>query len=316
MNSPHTVKDTYFTAPIFWCWTSSRPRKKKIWMTPKLRWCVGVYITALPSPTHLLEGLKCNKEVRSIFHFCGSLVINEEKGTTGNILKNLIAKNGSLWALIKTELSVEVFGCRPSVGRTRNSLEETARGGECCAKNSPFPLNHFCVFMHVYTQAWLLTWRTSGALKLPSAASVQKREGRGAREGGGLPSGLCGQLSSHRPLCQHVTREGRGCHTSHASWKERCVSLCHLRAAFVSWGARRAAGKGLREPPCLGMGACRCCVWSHCRAKVFHTYRKRRENSWGWQWLARCFVSAVNGRELITACTRPVRQLSLHPRGS
>lgn len=36
-------------------------------MTPKLRQCVGVYITALPSLTHLLQELKCEQDVQSIF---------------------------------------------------------------------------------------------------------------------------------------------------------------------------------------------------------------------------------------------------------
>lgn len=49
-------------------------------MTPKRRQCVGVYITALPSLTHLL-GLKwkCNKVVQNIFLFCGSLVIKKKR---------------------------------------------------------------------------------------------------------------------------------------------------------------------------------------------------------------------------------------------
>lgn len=69
----------------------------------------------------------------------------------------LVAKNGFHGALIKIELSVEVFGCRPSLGRTRNSLEEAARrvgagGGGRLREKLPFPFESLlCVYACVYT---------------------------------------------------------------------------------------------------------------------------------------------------------------------
>lgn len=74
------------------------------------------------------------------------------------------------------------------------------------------------------------------------------------------------------------------------------------------------SGEGLREPPCLGMGPADAAFEVTAGPRSFIFTEKRRKLL-GWQWLARCFVSAVNGRELITACTRPVRQLSRIPGG-
>lgn len=66
-------------------------------------------------------------DVQSIFFLFGPSV-NKSEGTTGKYTEDLTALNGYHEGLIKIELSVDVFGCRPSVGRTRNSLEEATRG--------------------------------------------------------------------------------------------------------------------------------------------------------------------------------------------
>lgn len=79
--------------------------------------------SALPSPMDLPEEI----DVQRIFFLFGPSV-NKSKGTTGKYTEDLTAVNGYHDGLIKIELSVDVFGCRPSVGRTRNSLEEATRG--------------------------------------------------------------------------------------------------------------------------------------------------------------------------------------------
>lgn len=212
---------------------------------------------------------------QSLFPFCSSLVIKKKS----NYWKYIEKPDCQKWLPLSTNQNWVIcwgFWLQAFPWTHKKQSWRKPQGGGGPREKLPFPLNHFCVFMHVCTQAWLLTWRTSWALKLPSAASVQKKGG-GWREGAGGCRLDCPVNSPHTGRCVNTWHEKAVDVTLHTLVERSGASHYATLELLLSAGVRdvqRGRAQGATAP---WYGACRCCVWSHCRAKVFHIYRKEEK---------------------------------------
>lgn len=232
---------------------------------------------ALPSPEDLPEEI----DVQSIFFLFGPSV-NKSEGTIVKYMEDLTAVNDYHEGLIKIELSADVFGCRPPVGRTRNSLEEATRG-RAAWKLLFLWITFVCLCMCIHRpDCW--PKELAGLWCCPQQL-VSKKEGGAVWTVRSTPL-------TQAAVSTHDTRRQRMSHFTH-SWKERCVSLCHLEL-LLSAGVWCAEGKGSGRRHGLVWGLLMPRLKSLSEQGLSYLQKRERKLK-GCQWLAHCFVSAING---------------------
>lgn len=155
-------------------------------------------------------------------------------------------------------------------------LEEAAEG-----RVTLTALLSLCVLC---TKPWLLTRGTRNCFDAALAGWCPR---------GGRLCGLSGQLLTRRLQCQlKITRRQRMSHFTH-SWKEQCVSLCHLQL-LLSAGAWCVEGKGSERHHGLVWGLLQSCLKSLLGQGLSYL-QKKKEKLMGCLWSANCFVSTING---------------------